>query len=52
MSLQPVYINDTSVFMPNDPVSCEDMELYLGYINDKPSKSKKIVLRNNGIKTR
>jgi 3-oxoacyl-[acyl-carrier-protein] synthase III len=52
MSLQPVYINDTSVFMPNDPVSCDDMELYLGYINDKPSKSKKIVLRNNGIKTR
>src|ERR1700722_6878289 len=28
------------------------MELYLGYINGKPSKSKKIVLRNNGIKTR
>jgi 3-oxoacyl-[acyl-carrier-protein] synthase III len=52
MSLQPVYINDTSFFMPNDPVSCDDMELYLGYINDKPSKSKKIVLRNNGIKTR
>ena len=52
MSLQPVYINDTSVFMPNEPVSCDDMELYLGYINDKPSKSKKIVLRNNGIKTR
>jgi 3-oxoacyl-[acyl-carrier-protein] synthase-3 len=38
--------------MPNDPVSCDDMELYLGYINGKPSKSKKIVLRNNGIKTR
>lgn len=38
--------------MPNEPVSCDDMELYLGYINGKPSKSKKIVLRNNGIKTR
>ena len=25
------------------------MELFLGYINNKPSKSKKIVLRNNGI---
>jgi 3-oxoacyl-[acyl-carrier-protein] synthase-3 len=52
MSNQPVYITDTSVFLPNDPVSSDDMELYLGYINDKPSKSKKIVLRNNGIKTR
>jgi 3-oxoacyl-[acyl-carrier-protein] synthase III len=28
------------------------MEEYLGYINDHPSKSKKIVLRNNGIKRR
>lgn len=52
MSLQPVYITDSSVFMPNEPISCDEMELYLGYINDKPSKSKKIVLRNNGIKTR
>jgi 3-oxoacyl-[acyl-carrier-protein] synthase III len=49
---RPVYIIDTSIFMPNDPVSNDDMEQYLGYINGKPSKSKKIVLRNNGIKTR
>jgi 3-oxoacyl-[acyl-carrier-protein] synthase III len=52
MSLPPVYITDTAIFMPNDPVPSEEMEEYLGYINDKPSKSKKIVLRNNGIKTR
>jgi 3-oxoacyl-[acyl-carrier-protein] synthase-3 len=52
MSLKQVYITDTSVFLPNDPVSNDDMELYLGYINEKPSKSRKIVLRNNGIKTR
>ena len=52
MSLPPVYITDTSIFMPNDPVPSEEMEEYLGYINDKPSKSKKIVLRNNGIRTR
>src|SRR5579862_2315129 len=49
---RPVYIVNTSIFMPNEPVSCDDMESYLGYINGKPSKSKKIVLRNNGIKTR
>ena len=52
MSLQPVYITDTSIYLPNDPISSDDMELYLGYINHKPSKSKKIVLRNNGIQTR
>src|ERR1700742_4787046 len=52
MSLPSVYITDTSIFMPNDPVPSEEMEEYLGYINNKPSKSKKIVLRNNGIKTR
>ncbi|MDB5111729.1 MAG: 3-oxoacyl-ACP synthase [Mucilaginibacter sp.] len=44
-----VYINNTAVFLPNEPVPNDDMELYLGYINDKPSKSKNIVLRNNGI---
>ncbi len=52
MSLRPVYITHTSVFLPNDPVPSDEMEEYLGYINNKPSKSKKIVLRNNGIVTR
>ncbi len=52
MPLKEVYITDTSIFMPNEPVSCDDMETYLGYINGKPSKSRKIVLRNNGIQTR
>ncbi|WP_214070897.1 beta-ketoacyl-ACP synthase III [Mucilaginibacter sp. dw_454] len=47
-----VYITNTSKFLPNEPVPNEDMELYLGYINDKPSKSKSIVLRNNGITNR
>jgi 3-oxoacyl-[acyl-carrier-protein] synthase-3 len=48
----PVYITNTSKFLPNQPVPNDDMELYLGYINDKPSKSKSIVLRNNGITNR
>lgn len=47
-----VYINNTSVFFPNAPVKNEDMESYLGYINGKPSKSKNLVLWNNGIKKR
>jgi 3-oxoacyl-[acyl-carrier-protein] synthase-3 len=52
MSFKEVYITDTSVFFPNEPVSNDEMEEYLGYINGKPSKAKRIVLRNNGIKRR
>jgi 3-oxoacyl-[acyl-carrier-protein] synthase-3 len=52
MSAIQVYINATSAYFPNDPVKNDEMEEYLGYINGKPSKSKKIVLRNNGIVNR
>ena len=52
MSSIEVYINKTSAYFPNNPVSNDEMELYLGLINGKPSKSKGIVLRNNGIKNR
>ena len=52
MSLTKVYITNTAVFFPNQPVSNDEMEDYLGYIDNKPSKSKRIVLRNNGIKNR
>lgn len=52
MALNEVYITNTSLFLPNNPVHNDEMEEYLGYINGKPSKSKKIVLRNNGIQTR
>jgi 3-oxoacyl-[acyl-carrier-protein] synthase-3 len=52
MSLNEVYITNTSAFFPNEPISNDDMESYLGFIDNKPSKSKRIVLRNNGIKNR
>ena len=52
MSDTQVYINRTSHYFPNEPVSNDEMEQYLGYIDNKPSKSKKIVLRNNGITNR
>jgi 3-oxoacyl-[acyl-carrier-protein] synthase III len=52
MSLSEVYINNTSSFFPNEPVGNDEMEEYLGYINAAPSRSKAIVLRNNGIKRR
>ena len=47
-----VYINATSAYFPNGPVANDEMEEYLGYIDGRPSKSKKIVLRNNGITNR
>jgi len=52
MALSEVYIVDTSSFFPNGPVSNDEMEEYLGFIDNKPSKSRRIVLRNNGIKNR
>ncbi len=47
-----VFITKTSSFLPNKAVSNCDMEKYLGFINKKPSKSKAIVLRSNGIEQR
>ncbi|MEO5996705.1 MAG: beta-ketoacyl-ACP synthase III [Chitinophagaceae bacterium] len=52
MLLNKVYITKTGNFFPNEPVSNDEMEEYLGFIDGKPSKAKKIVLRNNGIKRR
>jgi 3-oxoacyl-[acyl-carrier-protein] synthase-3 len=52
MSLNQVYIINTSTYFPNQAVSNDEMESYLGFIDDKPSKSRRIVLRNNGIKNR
>ncbi len=50
--LNEVYITNASTFLPNSPVSNEEMEEFLGLIHHQPSKSKRIVLRNNGIKQR
>lgn len=47
-----VYINRISIFLPNNAVSNDEMENYLGLINGKPSKSRRIILRNNGIESR
>jgi 3-oxoacyl-[acyl-carrier-protein] synthase-3 len=47
-----VYINNIAKFLPNEPVSNDDMESILGMVNGKPSRSKNIVLRQNGIKNR
>ncbi|MCW5906410.1 MAG: beta-ketoacyl-ACP synthase III [Chitinophagales bacterium] len=52
MPLKDVFITRSAVFFPNEPVSNNEMESYLGLINGKPSRAKAIVLRNNGIKRR
>lgn len=47
-----VYINKTAHFLPNNPISNDEMEDYLGLINNVKSKSKNIVLRSNKIQNR
>ena len=51
-SLSKVYINRISKYLPNKPISNEEMEGILGQIGGVPSKARRIVLRNNGIKNR
>jgi 3-oxoacyl-[acyl-carrier-protein] synthase-3 len=52
MEFKEVYITKTATYFPNEPISNDEMEEFLGLINKSPSKSKRIVLRNNGIKNR
>jgi len=47
-----VFINAISTYLPNRPVSNDEMEEYLGMIDNRPSKARRIVLRNNGITNR
>ena len=47
-----VFITNTASFLPNEKVENDEMEEFLGYLDGKRSKSKNIVLRNNGIKGR
>ncbi|KQR94989.1 3-oxoacyl-ACP synthase [Chryseobacterium sp. Leaf180] len=50
--MKEVYITKASTFLPNEPVTNDEMESYLGMVNDTPSKAKALILRNNQIKTR
>ena len=52
MEFKDVYITKTATYFPNEPVSNDEMEEFLGLINKNPSKSKRIILRNNGIRNR
>ena len=50
--MQDVFITKASTYLPNEPVSNEEMESYLGLVNNTPSKARALILRNNKIKTR
>ena len=50
--MREVYITRAASYMPNDSISNDEMELYLGSIGEQNSKARRIVLRNNGIENR
>lgn len=47
-----VFLTRTASFLPLEPVGNDDMENVLGMVGGKPSKARRIVLRNNGIQHR
>lgn len=47
-----VYITRSSVFLPNAPVDNDNIEKVLGMVGGRPSRARRIVLRNNGIRLR
>ncbi len=50
--MNEVFITRAAKYLPGNPISNDEMEEYLGYVNNAPSKAKSLILRNNGIKTR
>ena len=47
-----VYITDIAAFLPNAPVGNAQMEEILGMVNRLPSRTRRIILRNNRIESR
>lgn len=47
-----VYITKAAKYLPNQAVSNDDMEDFLGMINETASKARRLILRNNRIVTR
>jgi len=50
--INEVYITRLAKFLPNRPVENDQMEQFLGMIDRKPSKAKRIILRDNKITNR
>ena len=47
-----VFLTRTAAFLPLEPVGNDEMEDVLGMVGGRPSKARRIVLRNNGIQHR
>ncbi|BCR03211.1 hypothetical protein DESUT3_02800 [Desulfuromonas versatilis] len=47
-----VFITDLAAFLPNAPVANDQMEQILGMANQVPSRTRRIILRNNRIESR
>jgi 3-oxoacyl-[acyl-carrier-protein] synthase-3 len=50
--MSSVYITNTSAFLPHEPIKNDEIESVLGMIGGKPSRARRIILRNNGIQSR
>lgn len=50
--MKDVYLNRITKFLPNNPVSNDEIESRLGLINGKESINRGLILRSNQIKTR
>ncbi|MFA9212384.1 MAG: beta-ketoacyl-ACP synthase III [Candidatus Methylacidiphilales bacterium] len=50
--MKDVYITSAGVYLPNSPISNEEMEDYLGRLYGKDSLVKSRILKQNGIKQR
>ncbi|MDR0702115.1 MAG: beta-ketoacyl-ACP synthase III [Azoarcus sp.] len=50
--MSEVFITATAAFLPNAPVDNEAIEAVLGRIGGQPSRARRLVLRQNGIRTR
>ena len=47
-----VYVTATGSYLPLEPVGNDEIEQVLGMVGGKPSKARRLVLRNNGIRHR
>ncbi len=50
--MKSVYINKVSAFLPNEPITNDEMESVLGQVGARPSRARKMILRSNGIVSR
>lgn len=52
MANNAVFITRCAAFLPNQPVSNDEMETLLGQVGERPSRARRLILRSNQITTR